>query len=194
VTVKRPVVGAVVLSLLAAGALLAGALSIRNAPVDRAPGDAARTPGPVTSSVPEDATAAHATVRNSPRPVDLRFTEDGRFEAHDYAFDGSLQVYGKGGLRGLEQDGPVLATATVTTRRRGKSGTARITVSSERAVTFSPSNFTWTAPGIATGPTTWKDVTLPAGTHTRVLAFEDVAKGKLEWNLNPNETFDWNTR
>jgi hypothetical protein len=193
-TMKRPLVGAVVLGVLAAGGLLAGAVTVQNTPIGRrTPTGAPTTPSPAGTAGSGPATAAHSTVAGKSRPVDLRYSEDGRYVTYDYAFDGGVQVFEKGGL-GAAQDGPVLARATVTTSRQGRTGAARITIRSDRVVRFSPSNFTWLAPGVATGPTTWRDVTLPAGTHTHVLTFEDVAKGRLDWNLNPTENFDWPTR
>jgi hypothetical protein len=191
---KRPVVSAAVLSVLTAGGLLVGAATVQNTPLGKGTqAGSSLTPVPVTAAKSEPATTTHTTVANDSQPVDLRYSEDGRFVSHDYTFDGSVKVYENGGL-GAYQDGPVLATARVTTSRRGKTGKARITITSNRVVKLSPSNFTWLAPAVATGPTTWRDITLPAGTHTRVLIFEDIAKGRLDWNLSPTDNFDWATR
>ena len=152
----------------------------------------------VVTTVPAVAMAASQqsapkTQSAAVKTLDLRYSMDGSFVNYDYADDGKLEVYKHGGL-GATQDSPILASVKVTTSRHGRTGTVTLRITSQRRVEFSPMNFTWLAPGIATGPTTWKDVSVPAGTHTRTLKFEDVAKGTVDWNLQPTTNFDWSTR
>lgn len=174
--------------------------------VPQATGSIISTPLPTatTAASPNPPPAAATTTPVAQRPtakpvpaVDLRYTEGGHYIDYDYTDDGpsGIQVYKHGGL-GANSDSPVLAGVTVTTKRQGSVGTAELAIRSKYPVLFYPGNFTWDShpAGNVTGPTTSKDVTVPAGTHHVVLIFTGVAQGKLSWKPGKSAEFDWQTR
>jgi hypothetical protein len=188
---KRSAIGVAVFSLLAAALGVAVAMSTDHSSSSTLTLVSADDVGSMTSTgSPHRAAKPRSMAKKA---LDLRYRNNGHYVNFDYTFDGSVAVYKHGGL-GAAADSPTLARIKVSTVRSRTTGTARITITSKRAVTISPSNFTWVTRAGATTPMTTDDVTVPAGTHTRILNFEDVVKGRLHWNLQPETDWAWTTR